>query len=189
MRRRCNNPNSPKYEWYGGMGVRVCDEWNHPFGGFENFYEWAMSNGYDDSLSIDRINSDGNYCPENCRWIPIDKNRRMAIQSEKMPVYQYFAYNESLKQILIFYKARDFQKYTGIDSRRVSDGCRNPNRKYHGWKFKRIPIQDANIVEGQETIPFGSTPEDELPAEVQIIRLDFPRKEYTARFYHKPIDG
>lgn len=79
MRRRCNNPNSPKYEWYGGMGVRVCDEWNNPFGGFENFYEWAMSNGYDDSLSIDRINSDGNYCPENCRWIPIDKNRRMAI--------------------------------------------------------------------------------------------------------------
>ena len=53
-----------------------------------------------------------------------------------------------------------------------------------GWIFKRIPIKEANIIEGQETIPFGSTSEDELPAEVQIVRLDLDNREYCMRFLH-----
>jgi hypothetical protein len=71
MRRRCGNPNSHNYKYYGGKGVRVCDEWNS---NYENFRDWARENGYEDNLTIDRIDSDGNYEPSNCRFITAIQN-------------------------------------------------------------------------------------------------------------------
>lgn len=64
MRKRCNNPNDECYRLYGGRGITVCEEWSK----YEHFKEWAIANGYSESLSIDRINPDGNYEPTNCRW-------------------------------------------------------------------------------------------------------------------------
>jgi len=66
MKDRCYNPNKSNYCYYGGRGIVICEEW---LDNFENFYNWAMSNGYKSHLSIDRINSNGNYEPANCRWI------------------------------------------------------------------------------------------------------------------------
>lgn len=65
MKRRCYNKHNEHFDRYGGRGIIVCDEWKADF---MNFYDWAMSNGYNDKLSIDRINNDGNYEPSNCRW-------------------------------------------------------------------------------------------------------------------------
>lgn len=74
MKYRCNNSNAQEYYNYGGKGVSVCDDWNQ----YENFRDWAISNGYKDNLTIDRINSDGDYCPENCRWITKSENTSRA---------------------------------------------------------------------------------------------------------------
>lgn len=74
IKNRCNNPNNPSYKrWYGAKGVKVCEEWNNSF---IPFRDWALSHGYSDDLSIDRINPYGNYTPDNCRWAtPIEQAR------------------------------------------------------------------------------------------------------------------
>ena len=83
MRQRCNNPNAQKHEIYHDRGISICDEWND----FNNFRIWAYSNGYAENLSIDRINNDDGYRPENCRWATAKEqsnNRRNTIRFECM---------------------------------------------------------------------------------------------------------
>lgn len=73
MKQRCYNPNNPKYNSYGGRGITICDEWLNDF---QMFYDWSMSHGYSDELTIDRINNDKGYSPQNCRWITWEENRK-----------------------------------------------------------------------------------------------------------------
>lgn len=65
MKERCYNPNAVNYQWYGAKGIVVCDDWLT----FTNFYNWAVSMGWKQGMTIDRVDCDKNYCPENCRLL------------------------------------------------------------------------------------------------------------------------
>lgn len=85
MRSRCYNPNTPKFKNHGGRGIKVCDEWMGEYG-LVNFYNWAMQNGYDESLTIDRINNDGDYSPDNCRWVNYSEQNRNTRRNHEVTI-------------------------------------------------------------------------------------------------------
>lgn len=70
MMNRCRNPNADNYQYYGGRGITVCGEW---LGRPVEFYAWAITNGYQPGLTLDRINGDEGYCPGNCRWATLSE--------------------------------------------------------------------------------------------------------------------
>ena len=73
MKERCYNTNRKDYNNWGGKGIKICDKWiENP----KTFERWALDNGYNDKLTIDRIDSNGDYCPENCRWITLEDNAK-----------------------------------------------------------------------------------------------------------------
>jgi hypothetical protein len=83
MKRRCYTPSASRYDRYGGRGIYVCDEWkDNPVA----FVEWSLSNGYSENLSIDRIDNDGPYSPENCRWAT---PKQQVLNTSKTSIYTY----------------------------------------------------------------------------------------------------
>lgn len=82
MKGRCENPNRQKYKDYGGRGIKVCEEWQSA----SNFVLWALRNGYEKGLQLDRINNDGDYCPENCRFVTPKENSRNRRNTKRLTV-------------------------------------------------------------------------------------------------------
>lgn len=84
MKQRCNNPKNIWYKNYGARGITICDEWLNDF---MNFYNWAQANGYKENLTLDRINVNGNYEPNNCRWAD------RVVQQNNMRTNRHITYN------------------------------------------------------------------------------------------------
>ena len=93
MIERCYYTSCNHYQEYGGRGIKICDEWLNKENGFKSFYNWSVENGYQDNLSIDRINNNGNYCPENCRWVNIK------VQSNNRSTCTYIKYKNYIFNI------------------------------------------------------------------------------------------
>lgn len=95
MRDRCNNSKVDSYKHYGGRGIKVCDEWNAS-DGFIPFRDWALSNNYDDKLTIDRIDNNKGYFPDNCRWVTIKeqalntrRNHRITFNGKTLTISEW----------------------------------------------------------------------------------------------------
>lgn len=115
VKNRCLNQNEPAYKKYGGRGITVCEEWKN---NFQAFYNWAMESGYQDNLTIDRINNDGNYEPSNCRWTTakIQANNRRSNR-----IVEYNGENITLSEL---------SEKTGVPYGRIA------HRLYRGWSVE-----------------------------------------------------
>lgn len=88
MKTRCYNTKFVNYKYYGAKGIKICDEWLNDF---NEFYKWAKNNGYKDNLTLDRINSESDYKPDNCRWVSMkiqntnkSSNKKVMFKGEKI---------------------------------------------------------------------------------------------------------
>lgn len=125
MKARCYNLKNKSYNNYGNRGITVCNEWKSDF---MNFYNWAMNNGYNDDLTIDRIDVNGNYEPNNCRWV----DRK--VQANNTRTNHYITYNE--------------------ETHTIAEWCRIVNISYpcfmhriqRGWNIDRILNTPMRII-------------------------------------------
>ena len=152
MKDRCYNPNDSHYKTYGGRGIKICDEWLNNYMAFEN---WALNNGYQEGLTIDRINNDGNYEPSNCRFITFSEN------SKKKSTTRYFTYNGKTQNL--------------------TDWCIELNLKYYtvlcrlraGWSFEKAitePVKKGRDINSMIGKKFG-----------RLTVLEYAGDEYIGR--------
>lgn len=86
MKERCNSFTAENYKYYGEKGIKVCDEWKN---NFIIFRSWALANGYQENLTIDRINNNGNYEPDNCQWITNVENAKKSWVQRKILIKEW----------------------------------------------------------------------------------------------------
>jgi hypothetical protein len=109
---RCYNKNREGYRYWGGRGIIMCDEWkNSP----KSFIEWSLSNGWKKGLTIDRINNDGNYCPENCRFVTHKENilNSRLLQRNNTSGYRGVSYSKRSKRWVVYITINNKAKYLG----------------------------------------------------------------------------
>lgn len=137
MKARCYKPNDPRYNLYGGRGVKICEEWNNNYNAFK---EWSYSHGYlpDSNLSIDRIDSYGDYCPDNCQWITRSENSaraNMGRQKSKTKLKNVWAISPEGEKIVI----DNIRKFCRENSLNVSSVNASLHGRmppvYCGWTF------------------------------------------------------
>lgn len=117
MRHRCYNPKHASYKNYGAKGVCVCEEWKNSFLAFQ---EWALANGYSDTLTIDRIDSHKGYCPENCRWATYKEQN-----------------NNTSKNVFLSYGGETYTVKQWADKTGLSANMLY-KRLYRGWDIPKI---------------------------------------------------
>lgn len=117
MKQRCYNVNSTAYKDYGERGIAVCSEWRNDF---QTFYDWSIENGYNDTLTIDRVDVNGNYEPSNCRWVDIitqNNNRRNNV---------YLTYNGKTQTI------KEWSKELNVNINTLY------TRKFRNWNTEEV---------------------------------------------------
>lgn len=135
MLQRCYNPNNPRFGQYGGRGIIVCDEWHKDYSQFE---EWSIQNGYVDgmNLSIDRINKDSDYRPDNCRWITVSENAslgNMGMQKNHTKLSDVYAVSPNGETIQIDNISAFAEKYSLNYSSVMASLNGRMNSYYRGW--------------------------------------------------------
>lgn len=116
IKERCYNPNSKSYKRYGGRGIKMCDEWLNDYKSFET---WAIANGYAPEFAIDRIDNDGDYSPENCRFVTLSENNQNRCSS------RFYTYNGKTQNLT------QWCTELGLNYRTVM------YRMRRGWSFER----------------------------------------------------
>ena len=130
MKKRCFNKSTASYSSYGGRGITVCDEWKDDF---LSFYNWAMSNGYSNGLSIDRIDVNGNYEPSNCRWVD---NKTQSLNKRNTIYIELFGAKTTLFECC---------EYAQVDYKRA----------YRKYKNGKQPFNESELMRIEEKLEYG----------------------------------
>ena len=117
MVNRCTNKNNQSYKNYGGRGIQICQEWLDKY---ENFRDWALAHEYSEKLSIDRIDNNGSYSPENCRWVTQKE------QANNTRCNHIISFNGESHTVAEWSKIINFPRWTII------------NRIKYGWSIEKI---------------------------------------------------
>lgn len=130
MKERCYNENSPSFKNYGKKGIQINNEWLKDFLNFQN---WALTNGYQEDLTIERVDPNGNYEPENCEWITLSENvKRSNILSPKHIKYEYTATSPN-GETYVFDNASVFCKEHNLNGNCLRRVARGERKQYKGW--------------------------------------------------------
>ena len=131
MRWRCNPKNKRHHIWYSDKGIKVCKEWDV----YINFKEWAMNDGFEEHLTIDRIDSDKDYCPENCRWLTKAENvRNIKYSKSWIPVLKYDLdgnFIERFPNVSKAHKSVNMSRGIAID-----DCCKGLRDSFKGFRWE-----------------------------------------------------
>lgn len=125
IKSRCVYKGAKSQQYYGARGIKMCNEWANSF---EKFRDWALQSGYRDDLTIERIDFNGNYCPENCTWIPQSE------QSSNTRRCVIITYNGKTQNL------NDWCKELNLDYKRI-----NNRIKKLGWSFERAISEPVNV--------------------------------------------
>lgn len=168
IKKRCFNPKEPCYPHYGGRGITICDEWLHDFDAFQ---QWSLANGYSDSLTIDRIDTNSNYSPDNCRWITHaeqQRNRtnniRVEHNGESKTIAEwsrelglsdkclYKRYNSAVKHkgFCEFEDLKNPQSYQRIYTERYKNRKPRPSRNVEQYSLEGEYIGSFSLNEAEE---------------------------------------
>ena len=134
MKERCYNPNSKSYNRYGGRGIKVCKEWLDNYQAFE---DWAIENGFEETLAIDRINNDGDYEPSNCRFVTLKENNQ---NRRTTTFYTIDGTTKNLQQWCDYYKIKRGTVIT---------------RLQHGWDIKTALTAPVKSLKRDKTSMIG----------------------------------
>lgn len=136
IKQRTTNPKVPNYNMYGGRGITICDEWKSAPYGYLTFKEWSLNNGYDDSKSIDRIDNDKGYSPDNCRWITHEEQQWNRMNNHFIQ-WEKYVFPMSI-----------WSKITGIKEITI---C---SRMMHGFSIKDILFRKPSYKKNPDEIEY-----------------------------------
>ena len=128
MKYRCSNPTDTGYKWYGARGIKVCEEW---LNNYQNFKKWAFEKGYNDTLSIERIDNDGNYEPNNCKWIPLKEQPK---HTRKTKQIKYNGKTYTMNGLAKEFNINRHTLYSRLKNGWSIEKALIPPRKYRGTK-------------------------------------------------------
>jgi hypothetical protein len=137
MRRRCSDKANKSYANYGGRGIKVCDEWNVSY---LSFREWACNNGYDPNAkyakcTIDRTDNDGDYTPENCRFVSFDVQANNRRKRKTTPIRQYDKNDTLIKE---WGDSLAIKTELGYDRACISRACNGVRETAYGYKWRYV---------------------------------------------------